>query len=151
MLLQGKLTLNAPVQKVWDFLFDPQTLLSCIPGAEKIEPIDEKTYDCVVKQKVGPISVRFKFKAILTEVDPPTHIKFMGEGEDVGKAGHFAHKTVVDLVETPGGQVDISYTSDISIVGRLATFGDKVMRAKAKKMEEELTKRLQERLKDMTS
>jgi len=47
--------------------------------------------------------------------------------------------------------VDISYTSDISIVGRLATFGDKVMRAKAKKMEEELTKRLQERLKDLTS
>jgi len=151
MLLQGKLTLNAPIQKVWDFLFDPQTLLSCIPGAEKIERIDEKTYDCVVKQKVGPISVRFKFKAILTEVDPPTHIKFMGEGEDIGKAGHFAHKTVVDLVETSGGQVDISYTSDISIVGRLATFGDKVMRAKAKKMEEELTKRLQERLKDMTS
>jgi len=105
----------------------------------------------VVKQKVGPISVRFKFKAILTEVDPPTHIKFMGEGEDIGKAGHFAHKTVVDLVETSGGQVDISYTSDISIVGRLATFGDKVMRAKAKKMEEELTKRLQERLKDLTS
>jgi len=107
MLLQGKLTLNAPIQKVWDFLFDPQTLLSCIPGAEKIERIDEKTYDCVVKQKVGPISVRFKFKAILTEVDPPTHIKFMGEGEDIGKAGHFAHKTVVDLVETSGGQVDI--------------------------------------------
>ena len=151
MLLQGKLALNSSIQKVWDFLLDPQTLLSCIPGAERIERIDEKTYDCVVKQKVGPISVRFKFKAILTEVNPPTHIKFMGEGEDIGKAGHFAHKTAVNLAETPEGQVDISYTSDISIVGRLATFGDKVMRAKAKKMEEELTKRLQERLQDLTS
>ena len=151
MLLQGKLALNAPIQKVWDFLFDPQTLLSCIPGAEKIDRIDETTYDCVVKQKVGPISVRFKFKAVLTEVNPPTHIKFTGEGEDVGKAGHFAHKTTVDLEETPEGQVEVLYTSDVSIVGRLATFGDKIMRAKARKMEEELTKCLQERLKSLTS
>ena len=147
MLMEGKLTLKAPIQKLWDTLLDPETLLSCIPGAEKIERIDEKTFDCVVKQKVGPISVKFKFKSILSKVEPPTHIEVDGAGEDIGKAGHFVQKTVVDLRETPEGEVEVSYRTEATIVGKLAMFGDRIMRAKAKKVEEEFTKALQERLK----
>ena len=147
MLMEGKITLKAPIQKLWDTLLDPETLLSCIPGAEKIERIDEKTFDCVVKQKVGPISVKFKFKSVLSKVEPPTHIEVDGEGEDIGKAGHFVQKTVVDLRETPEGEVEVSYRTEATIVGKLAMFGDRIMRAKAKKVEEEFTKALQERLK----
>ena len=147
MLMEGKFILRAPIQKLWDTLLDPETLLSCIPGAEKIERIDEKTFDCVVKQKVGPISVKFKFKSVLSKVEPPTHIEVDGEGEDIGKAGHFVQKSVVDLRETPGGEVEVSYRTDATIVGKLAMFGDRIMRAKAKKVEEEFTKALQERLK----
>jgi len=149
MLMEGKFTLKAPIQKLWDTLLDPETLLSCIPGAEKIERIDEKTFDCVVKQKVGPISVKFKFKSILSKVEPPTHIEVDGEGEDIGKAGHFVQKSIVDLRETSGGEVEISYRTDATIVGKLAMFGDRIMRAKAKKVEEEFTKALQERLKNV--
>jgi carbon monoxide dehydrogenase subunit G len=147
MLMEGKFTIKAPIQKLWETLLDPETLLSCIPGAEKIERIDEKTFDCVVKQKVGPISVKFKFKSVLSKVEPPTHIEVDGEGEDIGKAGHFVQKSVVDLRETPGGEVEVSYRTDATIVGKLAMFGDRIMRAKAKKVEEEFTKALQERFK----
>lgn len=149
MLMEGKFTLEAPIQKVWDALLDPKTLLSCIPGAEKIERIDEKTYECVVKQKVGPISARFKFKSVITKMDPPTHIEIEGEGEDIGKAGHFVQKSVIDLGGTSGGEVEISYRTDVEIVGKLAMFGDWIMRAKAKKVQEEFTTALQEKLKGM--
>jgi hypothetical protein len=145
--MEGKFTIKAPIQKLWETLLDPETLLSCIPGAEKIERIDEKTFDCVVKQKVGPISVKFKFKSVLSKVEPPTHIEVDGEGEDIGKAGHFVQKSVVDLRETSGGEVEVSYKTEATIVGKLAMFGDRIMRAKAKKVEEEFTKALQERLK----
>lgn len=149
MLMEGKFTIKAPIQKLWDTLLDPETLLSCIPGAEKIERIDEKTFDCVVKQKVGPISVKFKFKSVLSKVEPPTHIEVDGVGEDIGKAGHFVQKSVVDLRETPGGEVEVSYRTDATIVGKLAMFGDRIMRAKAKKVAEEFTKALQEKLKKL--
>jgi len=149
MLLEGKFTLKAPIERVWEFLLDPSTLLSCIPGAEKIERLDEKTYDCVVKQKVGPISVKFKFKSILTKVDAPNHLEFEGEGEDIGKAGHFVQKSVVDLKETPEGEVEVSYKSDVSIVGKLAMFGDRIMRAKAKKVQEELTQAVDQKFRSL--
>ena len=146
MLLEGKFTLKAPIQKLWDTLLQPETLKTCLPGAEKIELIDDRTYDCVIKQKVGPISVRFKFKSILTKVEPPTHVEMGGDGMDLGKAGRFTQKTSIDLKETGAGEVEVSYRCDASIVGKLAMFGDRILRAKAKKIEAEFTQALKDKL-----
>lgn len=149
MILEGKFALKAPIQKLWDTLLEPETLQACLPGAEKIERLDEKTYDVLLKQKVGPIKVRFKMKAILTKVEPPTHLEMEGEGEDIGKAGRVVQKTNIDLKETDGGEVEVSYKTDANIVGKLAMFGDRIMRAKAKKVEEEFTNNLKEKLKNI--
>jgi carbon monoxide dehydrogenase subunit G len=146
MIIEGKFSLKAPIQKLWDTILLPETLKACLPGAEKIELIDDRTYDCVVKQKVGPISVRFKFKSILTKVEPPTHVEMGGDGIDLGKAGRFTQKTSIDLKETGAGEVEISYKCDASIVGKLAMFGDRVLKAKAKKIEAEFTQALREKL-----
>ena len=147
MLLEGKFTLKAPIQQVWDFLLEPETLASCIPGAEKMEAIDDKTYESVVKQKVGPIAVRFKFTTPLTDIDPPRSLKAVGRGADIAKAGNFTQETTVNLTEIAKDEVEISYTSNVSVVGRLATFGERIMRAKSKSVGEEFTRNLQEKLK----
>lgn len=150
MILEGKFTVKAPIQKIWDTMFDPETLRACIPGAEKIERLDEKTYDCVVKQKVGPILVRLKFKATITQIEPPNHVEMQGEGMDLGKAGRFTQRTNIDLIETKDGEVNVSYRCNAQIVGKLAMFGDRIMKAKAKKVEAEFTNALQEKLKSIT-
>lgn len=149
MIIEGHLTLKAPIQKLWDTLLDPETLRECVPGAEKIERIDERTYDCTVKQKVGPISVRFKFKNILTKMEPPTHLEMEGEGEDIGKAGRFVQRTSIDLKENAAGEVEVSYRCKANIVGKLAMFGDRIMKAKAKKVEREFTEALKNKLKSV--
>ena len=149
MIMEGKFTFKAPILRVWDTLLEPETLLSCIPGAEKIERMDEKTYDWVVKQKVGPIAVKFKFKSTITKMESPNHIEVEGEGEDIAKAGHFVQRSVLDLQEISPNEVEVSYKTDATIVGKLAMFGDRMMRAKAKKVEEEFTKALQEKLKSV--
>jgi carbon monoxide dehydrogenase subunit G len=149
MIIEGNFSIEAPIQLLWDTLLDPETLRSCIPGAEKIDRLDERTYDCVIKQKVGPITVRFKFKNILSELDPPNHVEMEGEGEDIGKAGRFTQKTTIDLKETGGDEVEISYQCKANIVGKLAMFGDRILMVKAKKLETEFTSALRERLKSV--
>ena len=146
MLLEGKFTLKAPIQEVWDFLLKPETLASCIPGAEEMKAIDDKTYETVVKQKVGPISVKLKFTTKITEMIPPRHLKAVGRGAVVTKAGTFSQETIVDLTEISKDEVEVAYSSNVSLVGRLATFGERIMRAKAKSVGEEFTKNLQEKL-----
>jgi hypothetical protein len=103
----------------------------------------------VVKQKVGPISVKFKFKNILSEVSPPNHVVMEGEGEDIGKAGRFAQRTTIDLKEKEGDEVEISYKCNANIVGKLAMFGDRVLKAKAKTLEADFTSALKEKLKSV--
>jgi uncharacterized protein len=148
MLLEGTFILqDAPIQDVWEFLLKPETLGSCIPGAEKMEAIDDKTYESVVKASVGPISVRFKFMTTLAEMDPPRHLKAIGRGADIGKTGTFTQETTVSLKELSKDSVEISYHSNVSLVGRLATFGERIMRAKAKELERDFTHNLQEKLK----
>lgn len=147
MLIEGKFTMRAPIQTLWNFLLEPGTLASCIPGAEKVEAIDDKTYECVVKQSVGPISVRFKFNVVLKEVDPPKYVKAVGRGEDIGKMGTFTCDATVRLNEISNEEVEVSYQTNVNIVGRLATFGERIMRAKAKSVGEEFTRNLQKKLK----
>jgi carbon monoxide dehydrogenase subunit G len=148
MKIEGKFTMKAPIQKVWDFLLAPGTLASCIPGAEKMEPIDDKTWEGIVKQKVGPIGVKLNFTQSLTEVDPPKHIKAVGRGSAMGGAGTFSQETIVDIKEVAGGEVEVAYSSNVSMVGRLATFGERIMRAKVNKVGAQFIQNLQDKLKE---
>jgi carbon monoxide dehydrogenase subunit G len=147
MLIEGKFTLDAPIQEVWGLLFEIDTLAACIPGAEKLEEVGENTYDAVVKQKVGPIAVRLKFTTTLTEIDPPRHVTAEGRGGDMGKAGTFTQRSTLDLTEISKDTVEVAYSSNVSLVGRLSTFGERIMRAKTKQLQQEITTNLQAALK----
>ena len=146
MVIQEKFVVQAPINKVWAFAIDPEQIGKCVPGCEKIEKIDERTYLTVVRAGVGPIKVRFKFTSTLTEIDEPRHIHFESKGEDIGKAGSFSQTSDVDFREISAGEVEVSYQSNINVVGRLATFGERVMRAQAKKIGEEFIRSFKEKI-----
>lgn len=146
MIIEGNFKLKANAQKVWDELLKADTLAACIPGAEKIVAVDDKTYDCLVKQSVGPISVKLQFQMVLKEMDPPKYVKAVGRGEALGKMGTFNVALEVHLNEIAAGEVEVTYKTDANIVGKLATFGERIMRAKAKSVGEEITRNLQQKL-----
>jgi len=147
MKIEGTFTMKAPIQKVWDFLLEPGTLASCIPGAEKMEAVDDTTWEGTVKQRVGPISVKLNFTQTMSDIDPPKHLKAVGRGSAMGGAGTFTQETIVDLKEIASGEVEVAYSSKVNIVGRLATFGERIMRAKVNKVGKEFTDNLQAKLK----
>jgi carbon monoxide dehydrogenase subunit G len=150
MQIDGKFVVNGKIQQVWDLVLEPGTLASCIPGAEKIESTDNKTYNCLVKQSVGPITVRLQFVVNLTEITPPTYVKAVGRGEALGKLGTFGIDLVVHLAEQQGIMTEIEYKADVSMVGKLATFGERIMRAKVKSVGEQFTQNLEKTLKSKT-
>jgi hypothetical protein len=146
MKIEGTFTMKAPIQKVWDFLMEPGTLASCIPGAEKMEAVDDTTWEGIVKQRVGPIGVKINFTQTLSEIQPPKHLKAVGRGAAMGGAGTFTQETIVDLKEIAGGEVEVAYSSNVSMVGRLATFGERIMRAKVNKIGGQFIQNLQDKL-----
>ena len=66
------------------------------------------------------------------------------------KLGHIKQKTTVDLKDIGNGEVEVAYESEVAIVGKLAMFGDRIMKSKAKDVEKEFTKNLAEKLRSLT-
>jgi len=80
-------------------------------------------------------------------VRPPNYIRAEGRGADITKLGNFSTEMEVNLKETSPNNVEVSYTADVSLVGKLATFGERIMRAKAKEVGDKFTENLRSRLK----
>ena len=146
MIIEGKFSVKAPIQKLWDTLFDVEALAACLPGAEKITKVDDKTYDVTMKQRVGIIKVTMSGRQVLTKIEAPTHLEMEGDAEDKTKLGRMKDKITMDLKELSNGEVEIAYRMDVNMVGKLAMFGDRVMRSKATEVEKEFVKNLQTKL-----
>jgi len=146
MLIEGKFNVKAPIQKAWDNILSTETLASCIPGCKKIELIDKNTFETVVAAKVGSISVRFKFTTTLIEIKPPLYLKAIGKGAELNKAGTFNQESVISFKKVSDKETEVSYRSEIRIVGKLAAFGDRIMKAKAIVIGEQFSQALNNRL-----
>jgi carbon monoxide dehydrogenase subunit G len=144
MIWAGKIRVQAPIQRVWDTLLEPETLQACVPGIKQIERPDERNYIIVITQKVGPLPLRLQIRATLTKLEAPLHLEI--EGYRLGTADHRTHKARIDLQEIADNAVEISYAVDANIGGTLAIFGDSIIQTKAKKAEAKIAKALQERL-----
>ena len=137
MLIEEKFSVKSPIQKVWDSLLDPEIVGHCIPGCETVEPVNDKEYNSIIKAKVGFITARFKVRTVIEEIVPYRLIRTAGEGNELRKLGHFRQKTIINFTELSENETEVSYSSDVSIVGKLATFGDRILRAKARELGKE--------------
>jgi len=146
MLIEERFTVKSPVDKLWDSLLDPAIIGSCIPGCEKVEPINDKAYDSIIKAKVGFITVRFKVRTVIEEMILHQLIRTVGEGSEMRNLGFFRQKTRINFNALSEDETELSYQSEISIVGKLATFGDRILRAKAREIGKEFADAVKKRL-----
>ncbi|MGD9228937.1 MAG: SRPBCC domain-containing protein [Desulfobacterales bacterium] len=145
-MIEEKFSVKAPIQKLWNSLLDPEIVGPCIPGCEKVETINDREYDSIIKAKVGFIAVRFKVRTVIEEIVPYRRIRTAGEGNELRRLGHFKQKTNINFNELSENETEVSYQSEVSIVGKLATFGDRVLKAKAKEIGKEFAAAVQKRL-----
>jgi carbon monoxide dehydrogenase subunit G len=74
MNIEGTYTLQASPENVWRSLTDPQVLLSAIPGVERVEKIDERTFDVVLRLK-APFKGSYQGRVVLVDQQYPYHYK----------------------------------------------------------------------------
>ncbi len=146
MIVEGKVTLKANIQKLWDSILKPEILSMCIPGAESMEKKSDTLYEGVMKQKIGPFAAKIKFSGNLVEINPPTHVKATMKGEMLGGLGLLVGDLAVDFKEINKEEVEVTYKVNANITGKVAVVGDRMMRVKAKAIEKEMAKNFQEKL-----
>jgi len=128
---------STPIEKLYNFFLDAPTVGTCVPGCKSVEMVNENEYDSIIQVKVGAISAKFNVRTKISETVPFKLIRTEGNGKELRNLGHFKQKTEINLKELSVNETEISYTADVSIVGRLGTFGDRIMKSKAKTLGKE--------------
>ncbi len=134
MKIEETFRVEAPVERVWDFMVNPKTMGPCVPGFVSAEEVSEDVFDTVMKVKVGIISLKMFARTQVEEKRVPEYMKASGDGHDRLKAGSFHQETTVSLKDLGDDATEVGYAMNVRVVGKLATFGEKIMRATANKM-----------------
>ena len=132
MELQGRVTLPAPVQQVWQALNDPEILRQCIPGCEEVQQISPEEMHARVLLRMGPVRARFAGKVKMTDIKPLQGYTLNFEGSG-GSAGFAKGSSVITLTETDGN-TQLDYTAQASVAGKLGQIGGRLIDASSKQL-----------------
>jgi|SRR3954454_9646155 carbon monoxide dehydrogenase subunit G len=138
MEMHGELRIPAPRQAVWEKLNDPETLKTCIPGAETVDKTGDNEFAARVVARVGPVKATFNGKVTLTDLNPPAGYTITGEG--TGGVAGFAKGSATVALEEDGAETVLRYGVQAQVGGKLAQIGSRLIDATARKMSDEFFK-----------
>ena len=132
MELVDQITINAPKEKVYAALNDPEILKQCIPGCEELIQHSDTELEAKVVLKVGPVKAKFNGNVTLDKTGAPDSFSLTGQGSG-GAAGHAKGGAQVTL-ESQGDDTVLGYTAKAEIGGKLAQLGSRLIQSTSKKL-----------------
>ncbi len=148
MKIEGTHQIEAPREKVYAALSDPQILQRCIPGCQSLELTAENTYLATMKAGVGPVKGTFKGNVRLEDMQPPTHYRMIVDGK--GGPGFVKGEGEFNLADSDGGTA-IAYEGDMKVGGVIAGVGQRMIEAAAKMLAAQFFNSLDKEIKDSNS
>ena len=132
MELEDEIIINAPKDKVYAALNNPEVLQKCIPGCEELIKHSDTELEAKVVLKVGPVKARFNGNVLLDPTGAPDAFSLTGKGNG-GAAGYA--KGGADVTLTANGETTIlRYTAKADIGGKLVQLGSRLIQSTAKKL-----------------
>ena len=132
MHFQGTVQINAPRDRVWAFVIDPNEVGQCGPGVESIEVIDDTHFKATAKVGVGFISARFVVNLEFVDLDAPDGATIKAHGQAPGSAVDADAR--MQLSDADGGGTTMDWSADVNIAGTIASVGARLIEGTANKM-----------------
>jgi carbon monoxide dehydrogenase subunit G len=143
VIIDQKVTIAAPTERVWDFMMDVPAVSQCLPGVESVSRVDQDTYAGTLNVRVGPIAVRLEGNVIVREQDAGGRTARMElKAADKRVNGAVNAKMQMQLHPRDDGQTDLAIHTDAAVLGKLGEFGQAVIRKKADQMIAEFARNL---------
>ena len=136
-IVRDRAVIRGSPSAIWALIEDPVALARVLPGAESIVATGEGRFHGVLASKLQFLTVRADVDAVFRDADPPRHLRLELAGRPRGLAGSFTVSVPFDLtgIVEPGSptgasftETEVTYTIDLQVTGRLASFGAPIMR-----------------------
>ncbi|HEY1295546.1 MAG TPA: SRPBCC family protein [Chloroflexota bacterium] len=144
MLIDHRITVPAPPDRVWAFMMDIPAVSRCVPGLDNVSRIDDETYSGVMNVRVGPIAVKLDGRVLVAERDEAArHARMDLQAADKRVNGAVNAKMRMELSPVEDGdQTDVAIHTDANVMGKLGEFGQAVIRKKADQILQEFANNL---------
>ena len=141
--LDGKVDINAPVEKTYNSLCNPEFMVTTIPDAQSHRVIDENTFEA--KARVGFSLVRgsVDMKFFLTDKREHSHAKLVGDGSGVGSKIHI--ESVFDLQPHNNG-TQMTWNAEADLSGVVAGIGGSMLKSQSEKMVSQIFQNIKQKL-----
>ncbi|MFP7672466.1 CoxG family protein [Marivita sp. S0852] len=146
MELSDEIIINAPKDRVYTALNDPEILRQCIPGCEELIKHSDTELEAKVVLKVGPVKAKFTGNVTLNTEGAPDAFSLSGQGNG-GAAGHAKGGADVTLT-ADGDQTILRYDAKADVGGKLAQLGSRLIQSTAKKLAAKFFKNFAEVMED---
>ena len=137
MIIEKSVIFQEPVQKVWDEIMDIEGIIRCMPGVKGVEVVGDNRFCVEMEQKVGFIRVQFSLKLKVTNLEPPTHLETAADGTAYKGLGKAFQKQSLDLIAISESETKLVYKGDLTLSGKIGTFGQRVLGGKINTVSEE--------------
>ena len=132
MQFSGSTEINAPRDRVWAFVIDPQQVGWCGPGVESIEATDATHFSAKAKVGIGIISARFTVDLELVEASEPERAVIKARGQAPGSAVEATGE--MRLSGPEAGPTTLDWSADVAILGAIAGVGSRLIEGTADKL-----------------
>jgi carbon monoxide dehydrogenase subunit G len=132
MKIQGEHTFDAPRERVWRALLDPEVLARTLPGCERLERTAENEFRGALNVQVGPVKGQFQGTLQLSDLVPleSYHMKLDGSGP-AGFMNGQGSLRIADVPDSPSRTV-LRYDLDAQVGGKLAGLGQRLVESSAR-------------------
>ena len=123
MLIKSAITVDQPIEKVWEFCKDVPGVASCLPGAEITDEVGPDQFEGRVAFSMGPVKMRFNGTAEVKERDEDSNTLVIGaSGADEKGQGQANLGLTVKLAPSGSGTA-LEVIQDIQLSGAAAQYG----------------------------
>ena len=146
MQFQKEVEILAPREKVWEFIWDVDRFIACVPGCKEAKTIEPgKRYTATMVEKVGPFKVEFPTTIEVLEREELTRIKAQATGAD-NKIGSRMKLDLDVHLREDGDKTILGFVAGVDILGKLAALGHGIIKRKADQVLDEFAQAVKTKL-----
>ena len=131
MNFTGNYHFQEKIEKIWDYLNNPEILKNCIDGCQEFIEKEKNTFFLRIKVKIGPINTTFTGTLSLKDINPPKSYIIEANGS-AGQLGGAKGRVDIKLAENNNSTI-LTYEAKTSINGKIAQLGSRLIEGAVKK------------------
>ena len=126
-LIKKDFEIAQPIDVVWESLANPEEIVGCVPGASITDKIDDRNYKGQVVTKFGPIKATYAGDIEIVDLDKANY-KMVLKGRGLDSKGKGSADMIMNgTLKEEGGKTQVNFSMDITIIGKLAQFGSRLI------------------------